>query len=190
MTTTVRDRITTPLKAAQTQGSKRAQRIRNIVSGAATETFGELKGGTADLESLSRQSLAELVAQLQAQTEAAETGTPTATEQTASLAVTEDNLQPVPTWRQIIADLAGWLNGRKGPWTHQLLVRLDHQLAQYDQDMTTRYGDEYRTVAKVVARLRTLVQWAMAKTETQAESPSVAVEVLTPTANSDAPPTA
>jgi len=188
MTTTVRDRITTPLKTAQTQGSKRAQRIRDIVSGAATEAFGELKGGTAELESLSRQSLAELVAQLQAQTEA-QPETPAATEQTVSLAVPEDAPQSVPTWRQIITDLAGWLNGRRGPWTHQLLVRLDRQLAQYDQDMAARYGDDYRTVAKVVARLRTLVQWAMAKTETPTESPSVPVEVLAPT-DSAVPPTA
>jgi hypothetical protein len=62
MTDSLKDRLSSDLQRAKTEGGTRATRIREILQGAATQSLAELKDGTAELRSIALQSVETLKA--------------------------------------------------------------------------------------------------------------------------------
>ncbi|MEO1069610.1 MAG: hypothetical protein AAFW95_10900 [Cyanobacteria bacterium J06638_6] len=174
MTKTVQDRVKTDWEKAQKEGSQRAERIRKIVQSAATEAFGEIKGGSSEFETIGRKSLAEMIEQLKAK-EAAEA---------AAEASEADGATPeaeAPTWAEIFADLRHLANDRKVDWAQQALTTLQSQIDRFDADMATDYGDRYRLVRPLVRGVRSVVALLYSKLSQPAEPAAatpVQIEVL------------
>ncbi|MBD2427677.1 hypothetical protein [Phormidium sp. FACHB-1136] len=194
MATAVSEKVKADWKKAQQSGGHRASRIRAIVSQAATEAFSEIKGGSSELETLGRQSLAEMMAQLQTQ---AATGAPvTASTATGAPDVIEANTEvqavvPVPTpakaaaptWAELFATVINLVKTRKTDWGQALLTRLQAQLERFDVDMEAEYGARYRLFQPFVWGLRRVVALGLDRLSEPASSPTapatpVTIEVL------------
>lgn len=193
MAETVQEQVKADWKKVREEGGQRVGRIRHIVAAAASEAFGELKEGSAEVQTISRKTLAEMIAQFK-QSEAGQqpeanselhqdvVATTTDTTDMVTMPSTPETAAEVPTWRQIFRELWGIVNRRKGTWSYQLLNRLQAQMAKFDADMTKEYSDRYRPFSKIVNRLRKWVELAANKikandSSTHSASP-VQVEVL------------
>ncbi|MGF1570990.1 MAG: hypothetical protein ACFCVD_23435 [Nodosilinea sp.] len=193
MSNTVQEKVKADWQKAQKEGGQRAERIRQIVKAAASEALSELKGGSTEIESMGRQTLADMIAQLKAK-EAAEADV-IVTEQTVvdadmavegtAPAVTEaeegEPATTAPTWQQIFADLLHFANDRKADWAEQVLAGLQAQVERFDADMAKEYTDRYRPFQPVVQGLRSLINLAyrqIAKTSTPDVAEPVQIEVL------------
>lgn len=202
MTNTVQDKVKSDFEKAQQEGGQRLARIRDIVKAAATEAFSELKDGSTEIESLSRKSLADMIAQIKTQ-EAAEAAIIETTETTT--VVVEGQVAPplelsleggesvgesgntaeatakAPTWQELFADVLNLANERKADWAEQFLVRLQTQMERFDTDMVAEYGGRYRLVQPAVWGLRRLVDLAhrrVAKPSASEPATPVTIEVL------------
>lgn len=177
----------TDWEKAQQDNRQRLARIGAIVKTAATETLVELKAGTTEIESLSRQSLADMIAELKA-TDAetpspsvSESGEPTvpsvvlsdATEMVVA-EVPEPEEAKLPSWAQIVTDLLTLTNQRKGRWTQALLARLRGQVETFDTKMAQDQGERYQAVRPVVERLRSLLDRAYRRVSVDPESSAAA----------------
>jgi hypothetical protein len=195
MTNTVQEKVKTDWEKAQKEGGHRLDRIREIVKAAATEAFSELKEGSTEIESMGRQSLAEMIAQLKAK-EAAEADTvadtlvveqrvETEVDEAAEAAASET---PAPTWQEILAEVLNLANDRKATWAEQFLAHLQGQMDKFDAEMSTEYGDRYRPFQPVVRGLRSLLNLAYNRVAQPTEATStqpISIEVLDDTATAD-----
>lgn len=193
MATAVSEKVKADWKKAQQESGHRVSRLRTIVTQAATEAFSEIKGGSSELEILGRQSLAEMMAQLQAQVATeAQTTASTATE---SPEVIEANTEvqavvPVPTaettaptWAELLTTVINLVKTRKTNWGQALLARLQTQLERFDADMEAEYGGRYRLFQPFVWGLRRVVALGLDRLAEPASSPGnsaspVTIEVL------------
>ncbi|MFM7326692.1 MAG: hypothetical protein ACKO4L_17545 [Nodosilinea sp.] len=178
MTNSVQDKVKADWEKAQQEGSQRINRIREIFQGAAHEALSELKDGTLEVESLGRQSLAEMIEQLKAKEAAAAAGEPTESADPAAASA-----QPVPpSWGDILAEVLNLANDRKASWTADVISHLQNQLNRFDQDMGQTYGDRYRPWQPLIQGLRSLLGLASqsATPPSQPPTPSgpVTIEVL------------
>ncbi len=190
MTNSVQEKVKTDWEKAQKEGGQRIERIRDIIKAAAAETLSELKGGSSEIESMGRQSLAEMIAQLKAEetaeaAEAAEADT-LVVEQlvdapTEEAAETTEDMPPAPTWQEIFAEILHLVSDRKTDWAEDLLARLQKQVAQFDADMVADYGMRYRPFQPLVRALRSLLDLAhsrMAKSNSATPAEPLTIEVL------------
>jgi len=184
MTNSVQEKVKTDWEKAQKESGQRIERIREIVKAAAVEALSELKDGSSEIESMSRQSLAEMITELKAK-EAAEAKTIVVENLVESPVdeATEETKANVsaPTWREIFAEVLTLINDRKIGWAEQLLVRLQTQMAQFDADMTAEYGIRYRPFQPLVRGLRSLLDLAhshVAKPDQTATAEPLTIEVL------------
>lgn len=188
-TNTVQEKVKADWEKAQKEGGQRVERIREIVKAAATEALSEIKGGSSELESISRQTLAEMIAQLKAK-EAAEADA-TVVEQTVAGQTTDadgigaestessDHTPGTPSWQQLLADLFSLANERKGGWAQQVLARIQTQMDRFDADMATEYSDRYQPFRPVVKGLRSLIDLAYAKVATGSQpAPAEPVQIV------------
>lgn len=184
MSNTVQEKVKTDWEKAQKEGGQRFDRIREIVKAAATEAFSELKEGSTEIESLSRQSLAEMIAQLKAK-EAAEAAAADrktiVVEQVVDTEGTEFADQatvetPSPTWPEILAEIFNLANDRKADWAQQIVTRLQVQMDKFDADMATEYGTRYSPLRPVVRGLRGLLD--LAQSRLAKPSPSAPTEPI------------
>jgi len=189
MTNTVQDHVKAEWQQVQSEGGQRLSRIRDIFKAASSEAFGEIKAGTDEIQTLSRKSLAEMIAQFKAAeaTEAAAEAIVLETEteiesdtDTSNLALAQETTaSEVPTWRQLLVDVWHIANDRKGEWTQHMLARLQLQMDQFDADMTEEYGDRYRPFQRLVKLIRALVDAAYNRlSQTETEAQPVSVEIL------------
>jgi hypothetical protein len=184
MTNTVQDKVKTDWEKAQKEGGHRLDRIREIVKAAAIEALSELKEGSTEIESMGRQSLAEMIAQLKAK-EAAEADTivvehlvETKVDEAAEAAASETK---APTWQEILAEVLNLANDRKATWAEQFLAHLQGQMDKFDADMSTEYGDRYRPFQPVVRGLRSLLNLAytrVAQPTAATSTQPISIEVL------------
>jgi len=192
MANTVKDAAKTEWEKVQQTGNERLKRIQIILKAAASETFDELKNGSVEIQEISRQSLAEMLAQAKAretdtiaeqEVVVVESMADLSEENEAALVAdaASETTTEVPTWRQIFVDFVGLVNNRKGEWTEQVLATLKVQLAKFDADMEAEYGERYRPFKKLVSWLQALVEMAYGRVSNkvqQAEAKPVQVEVL------------
>jgi hypothetical protein len=192
MANTVKDAAKTEWEKVQQTGNERLKRIQIILKAAASETFDELKNGSVEIQEISRQSLAEMLAQAKArETDTIAEQDVVVVESMADLSeeneaalvadAASETTTEVPTWRQIFVDFVGLVNNRKGEWTEQVLATLKVQLAKFDTDMEAEYGERYRPFKKLVSWLQALVEMAYGRVSNkvqQAEAKPVQVEVL------------
>jgi hypothetical protein len=178
MTHSVQDKVKADWEKAQQEGSQRINRIREIFQDAANEALSELKDGTLEVESLGRQSLAEMIEQLKAKEGAATTETPA---EPTDPAAASDRPAP-PSWGDILAEVLNLANDRRTGWTGDVISHLQHQLERFDQDMGQTYGDRYRPWQPLIQGLRSLLGLASqsATPPSQPPTPSgpVTIEVL------------
>jgi FKBP-type peptidyl-prolyl cis-trans isomerase len=177
MTNSVQDKVKADWEKAQQEGSQRINRIREIFQGAANEALSELKNGTLEVESLGRQSLAEMIEQLKAKEAAAAQEAAESADQTAASA------PPVtPSWGDILAEVLNLANDRKANWTADVISHLQGQLERFDNDMGQTYGDRYRPLQPLVQGLRSLLGLAYQQVATRSQPASsngpVTIEVL------------
>ncbi len=181
MTNNVQDKVKADWEKAQQEGSQRINRIREIFQGAAHEALSELKDGTLEVESLGRQSLAEMIEQLKAKeaaTAAAAAGEPMESADPAAASA-----QPAPpSWGDILAEVLNLANDRKASWTADVISHLQNQLDRFDQDMGQTYGDRYRPWQPLIQGLRSLLglasQAATPPSQPTTTSGPVTIEVL------------
>lgn len=172
MTTPVKERIQSELEQAKSESKQRAGRIGNILKDAAVLTFDELKGGSAELNVLTRKSLAELLEELkEAEDDTATVEMPTVDAEAVEAEATAE--PSLPTWKELITHAIAIVRDRKGDWFQQLKAYLSKNAAKYDADMTEEYGDRYvNTKTKARSLLGKLVAWVEAKAQTNAATTS------------------
>jgi gas vesicle protein len=168
MTTPVKDRFKTELEQAKSETKQRADRIGGILKDAAAMTFDELKGGSAELNSLTRKSLAELLEELKEpsdeQVESVPTPETMAASAAAADAATADNL---PTWKELLVHMVAIVRDRKGDWFQTFKEYLSAQATKLDSDMTAEHGDRYRNAK---TNLQQVVSWLASKVQANTAS--------------------
>jgi gas vesicle protein len=168
MTTPVKDRFKTELEQAKSETKQRADRIGGILKDAAAMTFDELKGGSAELNSLTRKSLAELLEELKEpsdeQVESVPTPETMAESAAAADAATADNL---PTWKELLVHMVAIVRDRKGDWFQTFKKYLSAQATKLDSDMTAEHGDRYRNAK---TNLQQVVSWLASKVQANTAS--------------------
>lgn len=185
MTNTAQDKVKTDWKQVQSEGSQRLGRIGKIFKAASSEAFDELKAGTDEVQTLSRKSLAEMIAQLK-ETEAAAAKadaivleTEVESDATDLVMAEEPEATEVPTWRQLFVDFWHIANDRKGEWTQDVLARLQIQMDKFDTHMVEEYGERYTPFRRLVKVIRFLVDTAYNRvSKAEKDSKPVSVEVL------------
>ncbi|MFM7471078.1 MAG: hypothetical protein ACKO5P_06180 [Nodosilinea sp.] len=182
MTHSVQDKVKADWEKAQQQGIQRLDRIREILQGAANATFSELKGGTLDVESLGRQSLADVIDQLKPPVDSATASASTAAEAPA------DADTAVPSWNDIVAQLLNLANDLKTNLPADVIGQLQEQLEHFDGDMSQTYGDRYRPFQPLIQGLRSLVSLAYQQVTPPPKTTSttpIRIEVLDDSESSD-----
>lgn len=185
MTNTAQDKVKTDWKQVQSEGSQRLGRIGKIFKAASSEAFDELKAGTDEVQTLSRKSLAEMIAQLK-ETEAAAAKadaivleTEVESDATDLVVAEEPEATEIPTWRQLFVDFWHIANDRKGEWTKDVLARLQIQMDKFDTQMVEEYGERYAPFRRLVKVIRFLVDTAYNRvSKAEKDAQPVSVEVL------------
>ena len=185
MTNTAPEKIKTEWQQVQSEGGQRLGRIRDIFRTASSEALGELKAGTNEIQTLSRKSLAEMIAQLKEAEAPAATAdaivmeTEVESDATDLVIAEEPEAAEIPTWRQLFIDFWHIANDRKGEWTKDMLARLQIQMDKFDTHMVEEYGERYAPFRRLVKVIRFLVDTAynrLNKDESNAQP--VSVEIL------------
>ena len=158
MSTSVKERIKPEFEQAKVESKQRAERIGEILKAAASMTFQEIKGGSAEINVLTRKSLAELLDELQEVPAVEPIDVINTTEVQLSTEVVEPNAtdKPAPTWKEILTNAFQIVRDRRGDWFQQLKNYLNDSAAKYDADMTEEYGDRY---AKAKSALKRVIAW-------------------------------
>ncbi len=190
MTTSVKERLQPELQKAKQESQQRAARIGDILKSAASMTFDEIKGGSTELNTLTRRSVAELLEELN---EAEETSQETfeATSDEVSVDNIETQLttevaeptaaQSAPTWKDLVTIAFQLVRDRRGNWFQQFKSHLNKNAAKFDGDMTEDYGDRYLKVKNVVQQIITRLQKPQSSatsTEAESEVRPVTIEVM------------
>ena len=152
MTKTTQTRTQTDWDQAKQENKARAARVREILKAAASETFSEVKAGSADLHVLTRKSLGTWLDDLQEASKSAETiydASKVEQSDEPSETANETQTSTVPTWRELIMQSLGVVRDRKGDWLQQLINHWHEQTAKFDADMTQEHGDRYGKVKSV-----------------------------------------
>ena len=182
MANTVKERIQPELDKAKQESKQRAARISDILKSAASMTFEEVKGGSAELNTLTRRSVAELLEELDEMPDEVLDDLPVDTTTTqlsteVEAAATEPS---APTWKELLTNLFEIVRDRRGDWLQQFKAYLGKNAEKFDGDMTEEYGDRYRKVKSVLQHLVTQLRNAQrqaspANTETEARPVSIEV---------------
>jgi hypothetical protein len=158
MKTPVKERLKTELDQVKEDGKLRAERISDILKAAASMTFEEIKEGSAELNVLTRKSLAEMLEDLdetpemtEAEYVASQVKVPQETPETAA--------KSAPSWKEIFLRAFTIVRDRRGDWFQQLKDYWHEHAAKFDQDMTEEYGDRY---LKVKALRQRIFDWFVA----------------------------
>lgn len=185
MANTVQDKVKTDWQQVQSEGGQRLSRIRDIVKSASSEAFVELKAGTNEIQTLSRKSLADMIAQLKeaeataAKADAIVLETDVESDATDLTLAEEPKATDVPTWGQLFKDFWHIANDRKGEWTEDMLARLQIQMDKFDTRMVDEYGERYAPFRRLVKVIRFLVDTAYNRLKTaEEEAQPVSVEIL------------
>lgn len=168
MATSVKERIKPEFEQAKVESKQRAERIGEILKSAASLTFEELKGGSAELNVLTRKSLAELLDELKESPEVEPIDVINTTEVQLSTEVVEPEAvdKPAPTWKELLTNAFHIVRDRRGDWFQQLKDYLSKSAAKYDADLTEEHGDRY---GKAKSTLKRAVAWYKA-TKAQADA--------------------
>lgn len=156
MTTETKERIKTDLEQAKQEGKQRAERISDILKSAASMTFDEIKGGSAELNTLTRKSLAQLLDDLKEEAEVNDAEVEPAVAEAEVVAEAEtitDAEASAPSWRELITHALAIVRDRKGDWWQRLKEYLSESAVKYDSDMSEEYGDRYLKAKTFVKRL-------------------------------------
>ena len=183
MTTSVKERLQPELQKAKQESQQRAARIGDILKSAASMTFDEIKGGSTELNTLTRLSVAELLEELnEAPEEALDEVSVDNLEAQLSTEVAEPAAtQSAPTWKDLITIAFQLVRDRKGNWFQQFKSHLNKNAAKFDDDMTEDYGDRYLKVKNVVRQIVTQLQRLQSSdtsTEGESEVRPVSIEVM------------
>ncbi|MEM6837227.1 MAG: hypothetical protein AAF609_10245 [Cyanobacteria bacterium P01_C01_bin.120] len=179
MTTPVKERIKIDLEQAQVNGKQRANRIGNILKEAASMTFEEVKEGSAELNFVTKKTLAELLEDWQAVDDLGQ-------EKDDKVVLSVDDgtsaEQPSadPSWRAIIRHALSIVRDRRGDWFQAFKTHLHENAVSADQDLTERYRDRYTTVKKVFQRVveQIKAQSMTPETAQQADSQPLKVKIV------------
>jgi hypothetical protein len=183
MTSTVKERLQPEFAKAKQESQQRAARISEILKSAASLTFTEIKGGSTELNTITRRSVAELLEELNevpAESEDEVAVNDSATQ--LSTEVAEPAAPPsAPTWKDLITIALQLVRDRKGDWLQQFKAHLNKNAEKFDGDMTEDYGDRYLKVKNVVQQIATWLKNAPSSapaTEAESEMRPVSIEVI------------
>ena len=184
MPTSVKERLKTELEQAQSEGKQRAGRISDILKAAASMTFEELKEGSAELNVVTRKSVAEILTELQDTPKAQAEATPDATVAVETAAIADEapfeTTDAAPTWKSILRNAVAVVRDRRGDWLQVVKARLQNNAANVDQEIMDKYGDRYRQVKQFFQRVVEQINASKSATQSGAasESQPVSIEVV------------
>ena len=172
MTNTVKERLQPEFAKAKQESQQRAARISEILKSAASMTFAEIKGGSTELNTFTRRSVAELLEELnEVPVESLDEVPVNDRETQISTEVAEPAAPPsAPTWKDLITIARQLVRDRKGNWLQQFKAHLNKNAEKFDGDMTDDYGDRYLKVKNVVQQM---VAWLK---NTPSPDPATAAE--------------
>ena len=159
MTTTTQDRIKANWEQARQESKQRADRIRELLQAAAAESFSEVRSGSAELNVLTRKSVAQWLEDLK---EAADSPAVVDVEPAIDSSKAIQVIK-VPSWRELLGRSLKIVRDRKGDWLQQLVDYWQEQLAKFDVDMTQQQGDRYVKVKSVFQRILSWFESAKGK---------------------------
>lgn len=156
MTTSVKERIQPELDQAKEESKLRAERISDILKAAASMTFEELKGGSTELNVITRKSLGKLLEELEEVADSEDIA--------VNAVVSEMTLEPevdeasttqeaIPTWKELLTDAIKIVRDRRGDWFQRLKDHWAQSAAKVDTDMTDEYGDRYLKAKSVFQQI-------------------------------------
>lgn len=159
MTTSVKERIQPELDQAKEESKLRAERISDILKAAASMTFEELKGGSTELNVITRKSLGKLLEELEEIADSEDVA--------VDAVVSETTLEPevdeasttqeaIPTWKELLTDAIKIVRDRRGGLFQRLKDHWSQSAAKVDTDMTDEYGDRYLKAKSV---FKQIVAW-------------------------------
>jgi c-di-AMP phosphodiesterase-like protein len=195
MANPVQDKVKIDWQQVQSEGGQRLSRIGRIFKAASSEAFDEFKAGTDEIQTISRKSLAEMIAQLkeaeahEAKADSIVLESEVESDATDLVVADETEAAEIPTWRQLFTDFWHIANDRKGEWTQDLLARLQIQMDKFDTHMVEEYGERYAPFRRLVRVIRFLVDTAYNRvSKAEKDSKPVSVEILDQDAdNAEAP---
>lgn len=169
MTTPVKERLQSELQQAKQETQHRAERISDILKVATSMTFEEIKAGSTELQTLTRQSIAELLEELQASSKEkpSDDGTP----ENADPQPPHQAENSAPTWRELVNHALEIVRDRKEDWLQQLKGYWHDNVAQFDHDMAEEYGDRYRNTKSFFQQVKS---WFLTTHSTNQSSPAEA----------------
>lgn len=195
MSTSVKDRLKTELEQAQSEGKQRASRISDILKAAASMTFEELKEGSAELNVVTRKSVAEILTDLQETPAAATAATADPTVPVSHEPVVEEDLTEeaavAPSWQSILKDAIAIVRDRRGDWFQAFKVRFRDNAAKADQEIMDQYGDRYLKVKHFFQRVVEQIKSSQAATQspTDSDGQPVSIEIMEEDSIVDVTPT-
>jgi len=143
---------TTPnWEQTRTENQRRAERIRQLFQAAAADAFVEIRAGAADLNDVTRKSVADRLTALEHGDDTAADPKATATSDAA-----------IPTWRSLMLKTLGIVRDRQGDWAEQAKQRWQTQAAKVDGTLTEEYGDRYHRAKSIFQRVLTWLGEAQA----------------------------
>ena len=173
MTTSVKERLKTDLQQAQKGGKQRAAKISDILKSAASMTVEEIKEGSSELHVLTRKSLADLLEELNVDSDEVDAAA------SATTPIADAAADEAPTWPAILKQALAIVRDRKGDWLQEFKAHWQKNAAKFDREMTDEYGDRYRKTKSV---FRQVLDWVKSqKPDRQAPSQPprpVTVEVV------------
>jgi hypothetical protein len=167
--TYTKERIKTDLNQAKAESKQRANRIAEILKGAASSTFEEVKGGSVEINELTRKSVSELLEELK------ENPDIVVDAETVDIQVKADYVpeMPAPTWRELVGRAIGIVRHRKGDWFQQLKDLANERTTQVDGKLNEQYGDRYAKAKSILQQIVALVETARAKSAQTATAEDV-----------------
>ena len=169
MATTVKERIKTELEQVKVEGKQRATRIGDILKDAASMSFGEIKEGSSNLNVSARQSIAEILEELN-ETAKDTTDTTHETVATSTADVESDTTKAAPSWKIIVGHALEIVRNRKGDWFQALKEYLAENAGKLDQELTTQHGDRYLKVRQVLNGIASRLKATQAKAKWASEA--------------------
>ena len=170
--TNTKERLKTDLEQAKIDSRLRAERIGEILKSAASLTFEEIKGGSAELNGITRKSVAELLEELKEVPVEADTET-TDLQVRAEFVYAAGPEKPAPTWKEIIGHALEIVRDRKGDWFQQLKDYLNENAVKADGNLTEEYGDRYVKAKSLFQQIKVWVAAARAKAAQTSEADTV-----------------
>jgi hypothetical protein len=154
MSDSIKDRITTDLQKAKDEGGTRAERIREIIQGAASQTMAEVKEGSGTIGTIARDALSTVVRSTVQSTSVKDAG-----EKRSDTEEEADQTAPPLHFKTSIEVLFKVIKDR-------LFAQIENRVVHLDNTLMERYADRYASLKQRLGNIAVWYSNARANAET------------------------